>query len=84
MYDYYFTFKSITGAQSGERLLVRNGVAVRLLRTPKHLSHNGCGYSLRVRGRDLAAALNLFYRGNVPYTRVFRVGADGTAEEVTP
>ncbi len=84
MYDYYFTFRSITGAQRGENVLVRNGVGVRLLRTPKYLSQNGCGYCLRIRSRDLAAALNLFYRELVPYSRLFRVNDNGTAEEVTP
>lgn len=84
MYDYYFTFRSITGAQKGESVLIKNGIATKLLRTPKYLSQNGCGYCLRIRGRDLAGTLANFYRDQVPYSRVFRLGDNGAAEEVVP
>ena len=84
MFDYYFTFRSITGAQQGERALMKCGISANFLRTPKYLSHNGCGYCLRVRGRDLGGTFACFQREQVPYSRVYRIGGDGVAQEVVP
>ena len=46
MYDCYLTFRSITHAQKGSNLLTEAGIRHRMLRTPKTLSAQGCGYAL--------------------------------------
>ncbi len=48
MNGFYFTFRSVTGAQRGQRLLSEAGVPSTLRRTPSGLSVHGCGYCLRV------------------------------------
>jgi hypothetical protein len=81
MYDYYFTFKSITGAQMGESLLIRQGVRVRLLRSPTFLSQNGCGYALKLRGSDVSNAARILRLARVSYNGLYRVDSSGHAEE---
>ena len=46
---YYITFRSVTFAQRGEQLLQKSGIRAALLRTPKWMESQGCGYSLRIR-----------------------------------
>lgn len=82
MTDHYFTFRSITKAQAGERALGREGLHCVLLRAPKILSANGCGYVLKIRGGEVhlaAAALRLW---GIEFGKVYRFMNDGSAEEV--
>lgn len=82
MYDYYFTFRSITGAQRAEKVLYGSGIRVKLLRSPKFLSIKGCGYALKVRGGEFVTVANLLHRAGVPYGSLYRVGPEGTGEEL--
>ncbi|MBQ7254873.1 MAG: DUF3343 domain-containing protein [Oscillospiraceae bacterium] len=77
MFQYYFTFRSITGAQRGLRALEGAGVRGAMTRAPKFLSVRGCGYALKVRDPDAAAAAFSYYR--VPYEGAYRVDAHGGA-----
>ena len=43
MYQYYFTFRSMTQAQRAVGLLRQAGVFPTLLRTPRAISSQGCG-----------------------------------------
>ena len=38
---YYITFRSVTYAQRGEKVLQKSGVRVALLRTPKWMENQG-------------------------------------------
>ncbi len=82
MYDYYFTFRSITGAQRGERALQQEGVGYALLRSPKKLSRKGCGYALKMREKNVYAALIALEHWGVEYGKLYRMGMDGEVEEV--
>ena len=82
MIDYYFTFRSITAAQRGERALLRYGIRGKLLRSPKFLSIKGCGYALKLRSRDGAAAAAAMSAEGVSYGSIYRIGPDGRGEEV--
>ena len=82
MYDYYFTFRSITAAQRGERALLRCGLHGKLLRSPKFLSIKGCGYALKIRGRDGIAAASALAAERVNYGSIYRIGPDGRGEEI--
>ena len=46
---YYITFRSVTYAQRGEKLLNHHNIRCTLQRTPRWMEEQGCGYSLRVR-----------------------------------
>ncbi len=82
MYDCYITFRSVTGAQQAEALLLRYGFRVRLRRAPKFLSVNGCGYALMVPCADLMAAGMLLRRESVNFVKLYRPGREDGYEEV--
>lgn len=78
---YFFTFRSITRAQLALRYLQAADVRAALLRTPKALATEGCGYVIRVRAADAAAADQLFSENQVRYQRRF-IQRGGRYQEV--
>lgn len=80
----YFTFRSITLAQRGERTLRAGGVDCALIRTPKEIQTQGCGYSLRLRAGAEGRALELLTQAGVPFNKIFAQNDDGTLEALTP
>lgn len=79
---YYITFRSVTFAQRGEQLLSKHGIRCTLLRTPKWMEAQGCGYSLRLWTADVMAGVELLRGNNVPMRRVYIQTRDGTLEEL--
>lgn len=79
---YYVTFRSITPAQRGERLLKRNGIEVALMRAVRQISAEGCGYSLRIKPKDGGRVVELFREHEIPFRRVFHQEPDGSIEEL--
>lgn len=79
---YYFTFRSITPAQRGERLLKSKGIDVSLMRAVRQISAEGCGYSLRIRPKDGGTALEHFREGKIPFRRLFHQDAAGNIREL--
>lgn len=77
------TFRSVTYAQRGERVLTAVGIRCRLQRTPKWMEQQGCGYSLRLQDEDGAQAVALLRREKIPLRRVYREQEDGLYREVT-
>ena len=69
---YYFTFRSVTQAQRAYKLLNRAGIRGGLLRTPKALAMNGCGYSVRVRPENGARAAQAMQAGGADWSRCWR------------
>lgn len=67
----YITFRSITPAQRGQRLLQQNGIATTLMRTPRALEDKGCGYALRLRSEHMDRAVGLLNRAQIPYRKVY-------------
>ena len=79
---YYFTFRSVTFAQRGEQILKKAGVRADLMRTPKWMESQGCGYSLRIRTGDLLAVSSLLREKAIAFRRVYMQKEDGSLEEV--
>lgn len=79
---YYITFRSVTFAQRGEQLLQKAGIRAALLRTPKWMENQGCGYSLRIRTADLMPVISLLREKAIAFRRVYEQQGDGTLEEV--
>lgn len=77
------TFRSVTYAQRGERLLGASGIRCRLQRTPKWMEQQGCGYSLRLQSEDGERAVALLRREGIPLRRVYLAREDGNYREVT-
>ena len=82
MTSYCITFRSVTLAQRGERVLTGTGMKCTLARTPRWMEERGCGYCLRLREewRSAAAALD---RAGVEYRKIYRQTGE-KAEEVHP
>ena len=82
MKDYFITFRSVTYAQRGESVLRSAGIRCALLRTPRWMEEQGCGYCLRLQWRDLDRALALLRMRQVPFRRIFARGDGGSVQEV--
>lgn len=82
MKTYYITFRSVTYAQRGERVLRQGGVDCLLQRTPKWMETRGCGYCLRVRPGDALQALELLKKNNVHYSKLYAQSDTGKVEEL--
>jgi len=80
---YYITFRSVTFAQRGERVLRDAGIQSTLLRTPKWMEEQGCGYCLRLWTQDVSPAVGLLRRGRVPLRKIYVQLADGQLEEMS-
>ena len=79
---YLITFRSVTYAQRGERLLNRRGVSCSLRRTPRWMEEQGCGYSLRVQTGEPQRAVELLREEQLPMRKVYRQREDGGLEEI--
>ena len=79
---YYITFRSVTFAQRGEKLLNQKGHRCTLQRTPRWMEAQGCGYSLRVWTQDILPAVILLREEKLPLRRVYLQMGDGQLEEV--
>lgn len=76
------TFRSVTYAQRGERSLTRRGIACTVMRTPKWMEEQGCGYGLRLREKDLYRALDILQREGISWRKVYVFNREGSAEEL--
>jgi len=78
----FITFRSVTYAQRGERVLLSGGIRSQLQRTPRWMEEQGCGYCLRLREEDRLEAAALLQRAGVPFRRIYLQGRDGSLEEM--
>lgn len=79
---FYITFRSVTFAQRGERLLNQAQISCNLLRTPRWMEAQGCGYALRLWTRDVLPAVQLLRREQIPLQRVYMQQQDGQLGEL--
>lgn len=82
MKHYFITFRSVTFAQRGERLLQGGGIRCNLQRTPKWMEEQGCGYALRLWTKDVTPAVALLRRNQVPLRKVYLQRGEGQMEEL--
>ena len=82
MRSYYITFRSVTFAQRGERILNGKQLRCHLMRTPRWMEEQGCGYALRVWTEDISEAVQLLRRNQIPMRRVYLHHGDGGMEEL--
>lgn len=80
---YYITFRSVTYAQRGEKLLSEGGIHCSLQRTPRWMEAQGCGYCLRLWTREIEPAVAQLRRAGIPMRRVYLQRKDGLLEEMT-
>ena len=80
---FYITFRSVTFAQRGEKLLNDGGFRSNMQRTPRWMEEQGCGYALKVWTRDIIPAVELLRREGLALRRVYVQRSDGQLEEIT-
>jgi len=82
MQFYYITFRSVTFAQRAEKLLSQRQVRSSLMRTPRWMEEQGCGYALKLWTYNIASAVNLLRESKVQLRKVYVQLEDGQMEEV--
>ena len=78
----YITFRSVTLAQRGERILRSGGVDCTLQRTPRWMEERGCGYCLRIRPGNTLRSVELLRGSAVVFGKVYAQKEDGSGEEL--
>ena len=79
---YFITFRSVTFAQRAEKLLNQRGYWPNLLRTPRWMEEQGCGYALKLWTNQMDAAVNLLRENQIPLRKVYVQQENGRMEEV--
>ena len=77
----FITFRSITPAQRGQRVLETAGIECTLQRTPKQMAQQGCGYCLRLRPGEVARAVAILREQGVNFSKVY-AGYDTGPQEM--
>lgn len=77
------TFRSVTPAQRAEGVLRRAGYECGIQRTPRWMEEQGCGYSLRVKAKDVASCAELLRSSAVPFRKVYLRRENGSVEELS-
>ncbi len=78
--DMLITFRSITFAQRGERILKKAGIGCTMQRTPRALAERGCGYCLALRPGDALAAVELLRDRELHFGKIYAQNGE-TVEE---
>ena len=78
----FITFRSVTFAQRGERILEKAGIRAVLQRTPRWMEEQGCGYCLRMPQRNVQKAAQLLRSSGVPLRRAYCPDAQGELGEM--
>ena len=82
MKSYYITFRSVTFAQRGERILKEASVRCSLRRTPRWMEEQGCGYCLRLRTDDVQTGATLLRGSRIPFRKIYLQQPEGNVEEL--
>lgn len=79
---YFITFRSVTFAQRAEKLLNQWGYRVSLMRTPRWMEEQGCGYALKFWGSDVRQVVKLLRENKIQLRKVYAQLEEGQMEEV--
>ena len=79
---FYITFRSITFAQRGEKLLTQKNIRVSLMRTPRWMEEQGCGYALKLWCQDIGSVVKLLRESRIQLRKTYIQREDGAMEEV--
>lgn len=77
------TFRSVTPAQRAERVLKEAGVDCSIQRTPRWMSEQGCGYSLRLRQNTVLQAASVLQEKQISYRKIYLHRENGVYEELS-
>jgi len=78
---YFITFRSVTFAQRAEKLLNQRFIHVSLMRTPRWMEEQGCGYALKLWSEDIRPVVKLLRESRIQLRKVYYQREDGEMEE---
>lgn len=79
---FFITFRSVTFAQRGEKLLTENHYRCLIRRTPRWMEEKGCGYCLQLKVADILPPVLLLREAGLPLGKVYVQKENGGMEEV--
>lgn len=79
---YLIICRSLTYAQRSARALERAGITAVVMKTPKNISTEGCGYCVKVSEKRLSQALTVLKNAGMGVNRVYVQNLDGSGSEV--
>ena len=79
---YFITFRSVTYAQRAEKLLNQRSIRVSLMRTPRWMEEQGCGYALKFWSKDIMPVVKLLRDNKIQLRKVYAQQENGDMEEV--
>lgn len=82
MLHYLIMCRSLTYAQRAARVLERSGITAFVTRAPRGVTHDGCGYCVKVSERRIADALEALSGAGLGPGRVFLTDSGGAVSEV--
>ena len=82
MHLYFITFRSVTFAQRAEKLLNQRSYRVSLMRTPRWMEEQGCGYALKLWTNQIDSPVKLLRDNKIQLRRVYVQLEEGQMEEV--
>ncbi len=82
MVYYLLTCRSLTYAQKTVRALERAGITAIVVKVPREISAEGCGYSVRISEKWLSQALMTLKSAGLYPIRIFVKYDDGKLNEV--
>ena len=83
MVSYLILCRSLTYAQRTAHVLERSGIHGLVMRTPRSISSEGCGYCVKISERWLASALSALNKEGLGPKQVYVERQDHTFDEVT-
>lgn len=82
MVYYLIICRSLTYAQRTAQVLERAGISAHILRSPKAIVGEGCGYSVKISERNLTDSMIILNRVGLPPRQIFIMASDGSYKEV--
>lgn len=80
--QYLLTFRSLTYAQQGSRVLERAGISSAVIRVPKELSARGCSYGVSLQERHIYSAGKVLRKAGLLPEKAYLKKDDGGLEEM--
>ena len=82
MVSYLILCRSLTYAQRTAHTLERSGISAQVIRTPRSIAGEGCGYCVKISELGLSKALILLRREGLDPKQVYLQNEDNTFREV--
>lgn len=83
MVYYLIVCRSLTYAQRTAKALERGGISSSMIRTPKSIAKEGCGYGVKIAKKNLEHSLSLLQRAELSPKHLYITFGDNSYREVS-